>query len=120
MFNGGGFKVSGLRSKARALAPEAFDPGQPVEFAGLRGIIWSLAPVPGRGMDAVWVAVEDGSVRKLQLVKEPKAAGGGVRAHSWGGGPFGSAYWPANPVPFKVAEFLGEAAPDGQLILLAA
>lgn len=108
--------VKGLRSKARVFAPEPFDPGQPVDFKGERGVVWSLGMEQSRSTDSRWVAMEDGSVQLLVVAKER----GGLEPLRWGGSAFGpwAVVWPSNPVPFQLSEYLGE--PAEQLELAAA
>lgn len=93
-------KISGLRTKARVFAPEAFDAGQVVEFAGKRGVVWCLGYESGRRIDSRWVVVEDGGVEMLYLDKVGKGEVQTLSAYRWG-----ERYAPTGAVAFKVAEF---------------
>jgi hypothetical protein len=75
--------VSGLRSKARVFAPEAWDPGQVVREVLYSGVVWSAGPEQGRGVDSRWVVCEDGVVRVAVLSKEPASQGGGLSFLRW-------------------------------------
>jgi hypothetical protein len=77
-------KINGLRSKARVFAPEAFDPGQVVEFAGKRGVVWSLGYENGRRIDSRWVVVEDGGIELLMLDKKGSGKEQELSAYRWG------------------------------------
>jgi hypothetical protein len=96
---------SALRSKARALSPEAWDPGQVVDEVLYRGVVWSLGPEIGRGRDSRWVVCEDGVVRVANLSKE---SDGSLTFSHWahaqndyvptgGGQPFSVSSWGGEP-----------------------
>lgn len=98
-------KITGLRTKARVFAPEAFDAGQVVEWDGKRGVVWSLGPDVGRSTDSRWVVVEDGSVELLVLDKAGSGREQTLRASNWRGW---SRYVPTNAVAFDMSEFEAE------------
>lgn len=100
-------KINGLRTKARVFAPDAFDPGQVVECAGKRGVVWSLGSQVGRSTDSRWVVVEDGSVELLVLNKSGSGNAQKLSASSWGSQQW-ERYMPANAAPFSVSEFVNE------------
>lgn len=95
-------KINGLRTKARVFAPDAFDPGQVVVFAGRSGVVWSLGGEVGRSYDTRWVVLEDGSVNLLTLDKSGSGKDQQLVPFSWTDW---RSYVPANAVPFSVAEF---------------
>jgi hypothetical protein len=102
-------RINGLRTKARVFAPEAFDPGQVVEFDGKRGVVWSLGCDVGRSTDSRWVVVEDGGVELLVLYKDGSGKAQTLRAAGWTSW---ARYVPTNAAPFSVAEFASEFAQE--------
>lgn len=109
--------VSGLRSKARVFEPEAFDPGQVVDEVLYRGVVWSLGPEQGRGIDSRWVVCEDGVVRVAILSKAPASEGSALSFLKWG--PAQCDYVPAGGgQPFSVRGW-GEELDDNVVELPA-
>ena len=98
--------VSGLRSKARVFAPEAFDAGQVVEHAMYRGVVWSLGWKVERGLDSRWVVCEDGVVRLLLLAK----VDGELSIKEWDHAQWD--YVPAGALPFSVQSWGEEPQPE--------
>lgn len=105
-------RITGLRTAARTLAPEAFDPGQVVDEVLYRGVVWSPGPEYGKGRDSRWVVCEDGIVRLALLDKAPVKDGGGLSFHRWA--PAGFDYSPSIVRPFSVAGWDGAPAPAEQ------
>lgn len=105
-------KINGLRSKARVLSPESFDPGQVVGHGDYRGVVWSLGPDVGRNSDSRWVVCEDGIVRVLRLAK----VDGQLHAIGWSGDSWGQ-FIPSQYVPLSVGAF-ADVEPE-QLALAA-
>lgn len=102
--------VSGLRSRARVLAPEAWDGGQVVREVLFSGVVWAAGPEHGKGRDSRWVVCEDGVVRLALLDKEPAKDGGGLSFAEWAPGGFD--YVPAGGgQPFSVSGW-GEESPE--------
>ncbi len=94
-----------LRSKARTLAPEAYDPGQVVREVLYSGVVWSLGPEQGRSTDSRWVACEDGIVRMALL---SKTKDGELSFLRWM--PAQCDYVPTGAQPFSVDEWDGGPA----------
>lgn len=87
--------MTNLRTKARTLNPEAFDPGEPVTFRGHSGVVWSLGPENSARTDSRWIVCTDGIVRLLIF---SKGKGSVLTPKLWDN----EVFTPSRPVPFTL------------------